>query len=75
MALIKDIKEVRRARIKEYTVQKPNAVYTEGCKGIWNTKCDIALPCATQNELDEATAQTLVPEITTVFPWKELPLS
>ena len=60
LALIKDIKEVRRARIKEYTAQKPNAVYTEGCKGIWNTKCDIALPCATQNELDEAAAQTLV---------------
>ena len=57
---MKDIKEVRRARIKEYAEQKANAVYTEGCKNIWNTACDIALPCATQNELDEAAAKTLV---------------
>ena len=60
LALVKDIKEVRRARIKEYTDQRPNAVYCEGCKGIWNTQCDIALPCATQNELDEAAANALV---------------
>lgn len=58
--LMKDLKEVKRARIKEYAAQKTNATYTEGCKGIWNTKCDIALPCATQNELDEAAADTLV---------------
>lgn len=60
LALMKDIKEVRRARIKEYAEQKANAVYTEGCKNIWNTACDIALPCATQNELDEVAAKTLV---------------
>lgn len=60
LALIKDIKEVRRARIKEYADHKANAVYSEGCKGIWTCKCDIALPCATQNELDEEAAETLV---------------
>lgn len=60
LALIKDLKEVKRARIKEYVNTKPNAVYSEGCRGIWNTPCDIALPCATQNELDEASAEALV---------------
>lgn len=60
LALVKDIKEIRRARIKEYANQRPNAVYCEGCKGIWNIQCDIALPCATQNELDEAAANALV---------------
>ncbi|MDO4529264.1 MAG: NADP-specific glutamate dehydrogenase, partial [Lachnospiraceae bacterium] len=49
---IKDIKEVRRARIKEYAETHPNATYTEGCTGIWTIKCDIALPCATQNDID-----------------------
>lgn len=58
--LMKDIKEVRRARIKEYIKTKPNATYNEGCKGIWATKCDIALPCATQNELDAMAASALV---------------
>lgn len=58
--LIKELKEVKRARIKEYAAQKPNATYTEGCRGIWNTPCDIALPCATQNELDEEGAKALV---------------
>ena len=58
--VIKDIKFNRRARIKEYAAEVPGSVYTEGCKNIWNTKCDIALPCATQNELDEAAAKTLV---------------
>ncbi len=49
--IVKDIKEVKRGRIKEYADAVPGAVYTEG-KGIWNIKCDIYLPCATQNELD-----------------------
>ena len=49
--IVKDIKEVKRGRIKEYADRVPGAVYTEG-KGIWNIKCDIYLPCATQNELD-----------------------
>lgn len=57
---IKDIKEVRRARIKEYINVRPNATYTEGCKGIWTIKCDIALPCATQNEIDEESAKALI---------------
>lgn len=60
LALMKEIKEVRRARIKEYAVKKPSAEYHEGCKGIWATKCDIALPCATQNELDATGAKALV---------------
>ena len=57
---VKRIKEVERARIKEYVEAYPNATYTEGCRGIWNIKCDIALPCATQNELDGAAARTLI---------------
>jgi glutamate dehydrogenase (NADP+) len=59
LALVKEIKEVRRGRIKEYADARKSAEYTEG-KGIWSIKCDIALPCATQNELDEKDAETLV---------------
>ena len=57
---IKDLKEVRRARISEYAATHANATYTEGCKGIWTIKCDIALPCATQNEIDEESAKALI---------------
>ena len=57
---VKRIKEVERKRIKEYVIDHPNATYTEGCLGIWSIPCDIALPCATQNELDGEAAQTLV---------------
>ncbi len=57
---VKYIKEVKRGRIKEYVDTHPDAVYTEGCKGIWTVKCDIALPCATQNELDFESAKALV---------------
>ena len=60
LACIKQIKEIERKRIKEYINVHPEAKYIEGCAGIWNVKCDIALPCATQNELDEAAAKTLV---------------
>jgi len=56
---IKRIKEVERKRIKEYLNYHKKAKYTEGCAGVWNVKCDIALPCATQNELDETGAKTL----------------
>jgi glutamate dehydrogenase (NADP+) len=56
---VKKLKEVERKRIKEYLTYHPKAKYTEGCAGIWNVKCDIALPCATQNELDEAGAKAL----------------
>ena len=59
VALLKDIKEVRRARLTEYVKQRPNAVYHPG-KGVWRVKCDVALPCATQNELDLQDAQALV---------------
>ena len=58
--VVKEIKEVRRGRIKEYADIVKGAEYTEGCKGIWTVKCDIALPCATQNELDEESAKILV---------------
>jgi glutamate dehydrogenase (NADP+) len=57
---IKLIKEVQRGRIYEYVKHHPDAVYTEGCKGIWTIPCDIALPCATQNELDGNDAAMLV---------------
>ncbi|WP_341878326.1 NADP-specific glutamate dehydrogenase [Defluviitalea saccharophila] len=57
---VKQIKEVERKRIKEYLNYHPNAEYHEGCSGIWTIPCDIALPCATQNELDGEAAATLV---------------
>ena len=57
---VKQLKEVERKRISEYVKFYPKATYTEGCSGIWSIKCDIALPCATQNELDEASAKELV---------------
>ncbi len=56
--LVKEIKEVRRGRIKDYVDEVPTAVYTEGT-GIWSIPCDVALPCATQNELNLEDAKTL----------------
>ena len=58
--LMKQIKEVERARIREYAARKPGAEYHEGCSGIWQIPCGIALPCATQNELDGAAAKALI---------------
>ena len=58
--VVKQIKEVERGRIKEYAERVEGAVYTEGCKGIWSIPCDIALPCATQNELDGEAADLLI---------------
>ena len=58
--VIKDLKEVKRVRIKEYVNYRPNAVYTEGCRNIWSVKADIALPCATQNEINEDEAKMLI---------------
>ena len=58
--VIQEIKEVKRARIKTYLDYVPTAKYVEGCKGIWSVKCDVALPCATQNELDGDSAKALV---------------
>ena len=57
--LLKEVKQVRRARLTEYAAARPNSVYTEG-KGVWSVKCDVALPCATQNELHLADAEQLV---------------
>ncbi|MED4403454.1 NADP-specific glutamate dehydrogenase [Metabacillus fastidiosus] len=57
---VKRIKEVERKRISEYVNEHPHAEYHEGCSGIWSIPCDIALPCATQNEIDELAAQILV---------------
>ncbi|MCL6614211.1 MAG: NADP-specific glutamate dehydrogenase [Firmicutes bacterium] len=57
---VKQIKEVERKRISEYAKIHPRAKYYEGCRGIWGIKCDIALPCATQNEIDETSARLLV---------------
>ena len=60
LAALKDIKEVRRARIKEYITTHPNAEYHEGCRGVWSIPCDVALPCATQDEIDLDSAKLLV---------------
>ena len=57
---VKQLKEVERKRIKEYVATHPNAEYHEGCSGIWGIKCDIALPCATQNEINEESAKKLI---------------
>ena len=58
--VVKQIKEVERGRIKAYAERVPGAKYVEGCRGIWTLPCDIALPCATQNELDLDAAKALV---------------
>ncbi|MGN1159341.1 MAG: NADP-specific glutamate dehydrogenase [Lachnospiraceae bacterium] len=57
--LLKEVKEVKRARLTEYAAQRPNAQYHEG-RGVWSIKCDVALPCATQNELLLEDAKQLV---------------
>ena len=58
--VVKQIKEVERGRIKEYVDRVDGAEYHEGCSGIWGIKCDVALPCATQNEINEESAKKLV---------------
>ncbi|MCL2191669.1 MAG: NADP-specific glutamate dehydrogenase [Treponema sp.] len=58
--LVKRLKEVERKRISEYANEVKGAKYTEGCMGIWTVPCEIALPCATQNELDGDSARALV---------------
>ena len=58
--VVKDIKLGHRGRIKEYAERVPGSTYTEGFRGIWAIPCDIALPCATQNEIDEEIAKTIV---------------
>lgn len=59
VALLKDVKEVKRARLTEYAAKRPSAQYHEG-RGVWSVKCDVALPCATQNELNLDDAKALV---------------
>ncbi|MCI8855758.1 MAG: NADP-specific glutamate dehydrogenase [Clostridiaceae bacterium] len=58
--VMQEIKEVKRDRIKTYVNYVPSAKYYEGCRGIWSVKCDIALPCATQNELNGDEAKQLI---------------
>ena len=58
--VVKDIKLRRRGRISAYAQEVPGSTYTEGFRGIWNIPCHIALPCATQNEIDGAIAETIV---------------
>ena len=58
--VVKEIKEVKRGRIKAYLEYVPTAKYFEGCKNIWTIKCDVALPCATQGEIDAESAKILV---------------
>ena len=60
LAVIKQIKEVERARISEYPKRVPGSEFHAGCRGIWTVPCDIALPCATQNELDAEGAAALI---------------
>ncbi|MBO4889206.1 MAG: NADP-specific glutamate dehydrogenase [Firmicutes bacterium] len=63
VALLKEVKEVRRARLTEYAAERPSAVYHAGTHsegGVWSVPCDVALPCATQNELDLNDAKMLV---------------
>ena len=60
IAAIKQIKEVNRGRIKDYIADHKDAVYGDNCSDIWGVKCDIALPCATQNEINEESAKKLI---------------
>ena len=71
-----DIKQKRRARISVYADEVPGSEYVEGCKNIWNVKCDIAHPCASQNEMDAAGAQALVDNgCMAVFEGANMPLT
>jgi len=60
LKLVKEIKEVNRGRIKEYLEEYPEAKYCDNCTDIWSIECDIALPCATQNEINAEAVQTLI---------------
>ncbi len=59
LVLVKRLKEVERKRISEYVLERPATTYIAGCTGIWSIPCDIAFPCATQNELDGEVAKLL----------------
>ncbi|RSX54546.1 glutamate dehydrogenase [Bifidobacterium dolichotidis] len=60
LEVLKDIKLNKRGRVSEYAERVPSATYHEGCRGVWSVKCDIALPCATQNEINGNEAQMLI---------------
>lgn len=60
LEVVKQVKEVERARLTEYQKRVPGSEYHEGCADVWTVKCDVALPCATQNELDGKSAELLV---------------
>ena len=60
LAYVKDLKEVRRGRIKEYAETHEGATYVADCSKVWTVPCDIALPCATQNEINKESAEALV---------------
>jgi glutamate dehydrogenase (NADP+) len=71
-----EIKQKRRARISVYADEVPTARYVEGCKNIWNVPCDIAMPCASQNEMDERGALTLIKNgAIAVFEGANMPLT
>ena len=57
---VKKLKEVERKRISDYIIEHSEAEYYDDCKNIWSVPCDIALPCATQNEIDKSSAEILV---------------
>ena len=72
--LIHEIKQVKRQSLSTYTDYVPTATYTEGCRGMWTVPCDIALPCATQREIDGQEAETLVANgCTAVFEGANMP--
>ena len=74
LALVKELKEVRRARISEYVKTRTKATYAPDPKKIWEVECDIALPCATQNEIDESDARKLVANgVVAVFEGANMP--
>ena len=60
LAYVKDLKEVRRGRIKEYAETHEGVTYVADCTKVWTVPCDIALPCATQNEINKESAEALV---------------
>ena len=76
LSVLFDIKQRRRARISVYAQEVPGSEYHEGCRNIWNVKCDIAHPCASQNEMDAAGAQSLVDNgAMAVFEGANMPLT
>ena len=76
LAVVKQIKEVERVRIKEYAERVPGSEYHEGCKNIWTVPCDIAMPCASQNEMDLEGAKAVIKNgAMAVFEGANMPLT